>query len=506
MASAGTASITFTGTRADILWYGDTTTGTFSWTVDGGAATNVNTTLGVPADGNVTTIGGLAPGSHTVVISWVSGTVYFGGAMIYNGDENAGIRMWDGGHSGYVSSSFIDAANPRWIDNLKTIKPRLVIIGLGTNDAGGTPVPTFISNMQTLVANVRAVMPAAGTSIVLTAAYPRGDAAVATWTPYYNAVRQIVAADPTLLLFDAQARFGTTDVAANTWGQMNADLIHPSDLGHQLYADALLSVIAPGSSGGSDPATIQTKVGTVSTARETAVSTTTTLTSAALGTSVACTVGSAFTLTLPTPVGVAGQQISVRVVSASTQLLTLATAAGNIDGQSTRIMWAGESATLLSDGTNWVKTAGRTIPMRCSLRMTAAQTLPNGANTTATLDTTTLDNTGLMATLGSNGITVQRPGTYTVLARTGMDQPATNCIRFSSMAQKNGTTIVVEQETFVFAGAFPSFCAVDDITLAAADIVKLQAYQTCTTPVTRNFTTGATAIGTALTVREIPAW
>jgi hypothetical protein len=246
--------------------------------------------------------------------------------------------------------------------------------------------------------------------------------------------------------------------------------------------------------------------GTVSTAGETAVSTTTTLTSAALGTSVACTVTSAFTLTLPTPVGVAGQQVAVRVVPSSSQLLTLATAAGNIGGQSTRIMWAGESATLESDGANWVKISGKTIPMRCSLRMTAAQTLPNGANTTATLDTTTLDNTGLMATLGSNGITIQRPGAYTVLARTGMDQPATNCVRFVSMAQKNSATTVVQQETFAFAGAVPSFCAVDDVTFAAADIVKLQAYQTCTTPVTRNFTTGATALGTALTVREIPAW
>lgn len=247
--------------------------------------------------------------------------------------------------------------------------------------------------------------------------------------------------------------------------------------------------------------------GVVSTVSEVAHSTTTALAAADMNLMHAFTVGSAYTATLPTPVGVTGQQIGVRVLTSATNLLTLATAAGNIDGVSTRIMWAGETAFLESDGANWKKIAGRTIPMEASMTQAAAQSLPDSAITTALIDTTRTNNTGLMANVGSNRVDIKRDGLYEVKARLAMDQPATTVVRLISIAKKSGTTIVIQQEQAgAIAGGFPTFTAPDSIPFVAGDYVQLQGFQTCAVAATRNFNVGSGPDKLALVVREIPVW
>ena len=59
-----------------------------------------------------------------------------------------------------------------------------------------------------------------------------------------------------------------------------------------------------------------------------------------------------FTITLPTPVGISGRMYFVKNIG--TGIVTLATAAATIDGQSTQIISAQyESITIISDGTVW---------------------------------------------------------------------------------------------------------------------------------------------------------
>jgi len=73
-----------------------------------------------------------------------------------------------------------------------------------------------------------------------------------------------------------------------------------------------------------------------------------------------------YTVTLPAVSGNAGKLISVEMSGALTVLVTLD---GNgsevIDGATTRVMWAKETATLLCDGTQWTKIGGKSIPMFC---------------------------------------------------------------------------------------------------------------------------------------------
>jgi hypothetical protein len=61
--------------------------------------------------------------------------------------------------------------------------------------------------------------------------------------------------------------------------------------------------------------------------------------------------GTNLTATLPTPVGVAGRNYTIKNLDPS--VLTVATAAGLIDGDSTRSLAQYDSLTVTSDGTNW---------------------------------------------------------------------------------------------------------------------------------------------------------
>lgn len=248
-----------------------------------------------------------------------------------------------------------------------------------------------------------------------------------------------------------------------------------------------------------------TSTGGVSTYPETPRSAATVLTSTDLGTMQACTVGVNYTLTLPTPVGFAGQQIGVRVTPASGKLLTLATAAGNIDGQATRIMWAGESAILESDGTNWVKITGKTIPMRASVRNTGtAQTITANSFQTLALDFGIVDNTGMMLGAGgTNSLVILRPATYHVTVQTGMGVAPANSPRCILTAVKNGVTTVIQNEFSTLAGSNLSFVASGDVALAAGDVVIGQFYQQ----------SGSWAVAPAVgpqaqtvSARESPAW
>jgi hypothetical protein len=250
--------------------------------------------------------------------------------------------------------------------------------------------------------------------------------------------------------------------------------------------------------------------GTVSTSGEIAITTATALTSAGLGLMHKCTVSAAYTVTLPTPVGYAGQQTGIRVAHSSTQLLTLATAAGLIDGASTRIMWAGESAMLESDGTNWVKIAGRTIPMQGVMALSAAQLIGTGTVTNVPLTETYIDNTALMCDPVTNQyITVQRPADYTVTARVAWAALAAVSNRTITVAYKNGSSSApaAQDERYASTGGLPCIGATGVMAFAAGDHCTLSAYQSSGASLDANVGTPLYyGDGTLLSLTEIPAW
>jgi hypothetical protein len=63
----------------------------------------------------------------------------------------------------------------------------------------------------------------------------------------------------------------------------------------------------------------------------------------------------AFQVTLPSPSGISGRQYTIKKIDASGNAVTIASAAGNIDGAATKVLSAQWSyLSLISSGSDWV--------------------------------------------------------------------------------------------------------------------------------------------------------
>jgi lysophospholipase L1-like esterase len=260
MSAAGNKrTLTFTGTGVDIFFSKYNAANMGYYKVDGGASTPIDGSNSVgghgsfkTTNGNRVQVRGLTAGSHTVEVGWTSGGAFFSeGFMVYNGDEAAGIRTWNGGHSSQQSSFFIDtASNPQWIDLVPVINPALIVLCMMCNDysldVATIPAATTKANLQTLIANMRS---AAGNTVpvVLCSEFQRApstNVSSDSWSAYVAVGDQVAAADPATLHFNMGNRFGAGPFGAAT-PVVNADLVHPSDAGMKLWAQSLGNFVAP---------------------------------------------------------------------------------------------------------------------------------------------------------------------------------------------------------------------------------------------------------------------
>lgn len=250
-ATGHTATLTVPAghTSAKLFYTGGSGRGQFTYTVDGGSATTVNTAqFGTPRD-YTTTISGLSTGSaHTIVITWLSsGTVLLTGVMLYNGDETVGIRLWDGAHHGFTSAAFATTSD-LWYLTVNTIQPTLVIIALGTNDwSAGSPSSAQVkANMASIFAGVRAQCTISPSFIVMPM-YERLATGTPTeaWTAYVDAIRSAALDDGDVAVFDLNKRIGTINgTGSNAHGILTGDFTHPTDKGSQMIADAMLDFVS----------------------------------------------------------------------------------------------------------------------------------------------------------------------------------------------------------------------------------------------------------------------
>jgi len=243
MTGTQTLTYTVTGTSFDVWYVGGPSTGTIGVQIDGGSVTSVNTVLGSVLDGNLWNSGALTAGSHTIVISVVSGTTYFGGISVYNGDESKGIRLYEAGHFGWTTGNWLTNSN-WWPRSVNTIQPHLVTIALATNDinAGVTPATVF-ANINSLITSIRSqitVPPA-----IVLVAYPARTDITPTypWQAYVDQMHKQASLDSLVSVLDLSVRMSNpSNTAIATW---NADKVHPVDKGHALMADMFTGFISP---------------------------------------------------------------------------------------------------------------------------------------------------------------------------------------------------------------------------------------------------------------------
>ncbi|NUO57296.1 MAG: SGNH/GDSL hydrolase family protein [Hamadaea sp.] len=249
-------TMTFTGTGLDIYYTQGSPAGTFTYAIDGGAATSVNSNNATLKGGLIAQVRGLSAGSHTLTLTATTGGngMYFEGVEVYNGDEAAGIHVLDGSHSGWQSDDFATGGTTApglWYDSLNASAPDLVLISLGVNDwrSGSQTRLTSAqtkSNLQTLIANIRSKVTSAP-SIGLMIPYSVADpgSTPEAWPNYRKAIHDVAQADGKCALIDLDAVaaggfVGTTDPYALNYG---TDYIHPNDKLHAMLGTAVANVL-----------------------------------------------------------------------------------------------------------------------------------------------------------------------------------------------------------------------------------------------------------------------
>ncbi|MCW2798903.1 MAG: hypothetical protein JWQ70_375 [Aeromicrobium sp.] len=230
----------------DILYTGvsDGSYGSFSYTVDGGAPVTVNTgDKPAKRGGYVAKISGLGLGHHVVVIRLIAGhgPAMIEGVMLYSGDRNSGVRMWEGGHSGLTAADYV-APNDGWADSLAAVHPDLVVLPIGSNDfAAGTSAADTRARIEEIIKTIRSHVDT-NPSIVLLSYYDRYSSGTTPWSTYIDMYKSIAAADPDVCVFDLDPLFGPYK-GDNRGGLMSSDLLHPSDAGYALIGSALATFL-----------------------------------------------------------------------------------------------------------------------------------------------------------------------------------------------------------------------------------------------------------------------
>ena len=214
-----------------------------------------------------------------------------------------------------------------------------------------------------------------------------------------------------------------------------------------------------------------------------------------------------YTVTLPAVSGNDGKYFAVRMSPLLTKLVTLS-GNGNetINGSTTRIMHHNETAVLYCDGTQWLKVAGISLPMRCQMALPSVQfnVAPNGVKVNIT--TINIDTTGLMADSTNSRIYIRRGGQYTLTAKVQFHSLSTNSIRIISFAFKNSTASVYysQAEGYGAAGGFPTPSASSIGSFATGDYLELIGFHSSSN--NEAFGGDGTSSGSILELREELSW
>lgn len=244
-------TLTFYGTGADLVYATDTTFGSFAYSVDGGGATT-QATNAAASNGNRVTIRGLTRGTHTLTVTCTVGgsanAVAMEGAVFYDGDEAAGIRVWQGAHAGYKAQDF--AGTTAWVNSLQTWNfPALVVIALGPNDYTNSRTSAQVkADLLTIIGLLRSratTLSKTSPSFILSSLYEiSAGTMVEPWANYVTKMNEISTSENDVTLVDYQRLFGP-EVNNVRGGLINSDFIHPTDAGYGLLGAAMSRFASP---------------------------------------------------------------------------------------------------------------------------------------------------------------------------------------------------------------------------------------------------------------------
>ena len=221
-----------------------------------------------------------------------------------------------------------------------------------------------------------------------------------------------------------------------------------------------------------------------------------------------------YTVTLPAASGNAGKLIGFRMANGLTKFVTLdGNASETIDGLTTRVMWAGESAILLCDGSNWFKIAGRSIPLEAVIEGRSSTSIANNTLVRINMTDTIRQSVGTLVDLTNDRVTVPRPGKWIISGMVSYERTGTTLAGSEMYAQicinsTAGSTLpsalTVVPCAFVTGAGNYSHCTISVTReLTANDFVIIAGYQSSG----QTFTTRTVdVVRPYLSVLEVPSW
>lgn len=240
--SATSYTWTLQGTAVDLHYWSTGSTGHVSYSVDGGGAVDLNTATGATGPGTKLRIPLGASGAHTLTIAWVSGQNYVEGVTEFDGDELAGIRVHEAGHSGISAWQWDQVPHStEWATSVAALSPHAIVIGLGINDFAQLVTPAdFRRALVSMIADLRAVCTNSPGFVLMGYDEPNA-AGLQPFGAYYGARASIAGADAGVCSFDLSTRI--PKVAGDVLG-LYSDTTHFTDKGHGAAADHLLRWLA----------------------------------------------------------------------------------------------------------------------------------------------------------------------------------------------------------------------------------------------------------------------
>lgn len=245
-------------TSVDLVWTRKTDLGSFTWVLDGGAASSPVSTTGATYGYNTTNIVTNPATGHTLVVTGSSGFVQLGGVTFYSGDETKGIRSWEAGRPGSTSTQYLAAMGPgnNWLDFFNSTNPALIVFTILCNDfyksaapdTNNVPTATSKTNIKSII-DMIAARCATRPSVVLcveNVVHEGLNNQPEKWADYVKAAYDLAGVEG-YAVFDFNKRLGltTTAVPGVTAGLINPDKIHPSNAGHRLWGEGLATFLAP---------------------------------------------------------------------------------------------------------------------------------------------------------------------------------------------------------------------------------------------------------------------
>lgn len=233
MSAAGT--LTFTPqanvTKFDIYWRDGAAGRNFTWAVDGGATTQVN------SSGTIqmvkTTVSAGTAGLHALTLAWVAGSVTIIGIDAY--DDTNGRRelsCWNWGISGATSAQLADNSDTQTgrLAEIGLMAPDLSIIKPLVNDwRNSVSVAAAITSVQTLITTCQTT----GDVILCTPRFDNGSTGLtAQQESYVSALKNL--ASGSVQVLDSRAYFGSYAIGnAAGW---YSDTVH-GDVGGAGYGE-----------------------------------------------------------------------------------------------------------------------------------------------------------------------------------------------------------------------------------------------------------------------------